>query len=373
MTLQKLKKEHRATGPHHRRITSPAWGRLGRPGNRLSSIQQAAGNHGVLRRRPRGEVPQAELEVGTPGDRYEREAERVAEQVMRMPEPNAPMERTRSPDAVLRRVRPAETTARMDAEVERPLDAVGSQGQPLVPSVRRFFESRFGHDFSDVRIHTESRAAEVARLYGARAFTVGRDVVFGSGQYQPQTGGGRHLLAHELTHVLQQRGSPRRFQRAAPAVAAGVLVVGGIALADILFWVAFVVSAIAAAYLLVQAYEYAESHGFGVAAALQAMMAAISEIVEGARRVVRAINDLLERATRIPNTPGCRRAIQELSVRIVQFELHLQDLVEELSAPAPRADRIRTAIEEMEGLLPEIALWARIVVRECFPGLRPVP
>ena len=68
-------------------------------------------------------------------------------------------------------------------------------------------ESRFGHDFSRVRIHADSRAAESARAVDAQAYTVGRDVVFGSGQYSPGTGEGKRLLAHELTHVVQQRGS----------------------------------------------------------------------------------------------------------------------------------------------------------------------
>ncbi len=65
-------------------------------------------------------------------------------------------------------------------------------------------EPRFGHDFSQVRIHTDERAAETARAVNALAYTVGRDVVFGAGQYAPQTDEGRRLLAHELTHVVQQ-------------------------------------------------------------------------------------------------------------------------------------------------------------------------
>ena len=65
-------------------------------------------------------------------------------------------------------------------------------------------ESRFGHDFSQVRVHTDTRAAESARAVNARAYTVGRNVVFGSGQYAPGSGEGQRLLAHELTHVVQQ-------------------------------------------------------------------------------------------------------------------------------------------------------------------------
>lgn len=77
-------------------------------------------------------------------------------------------------------------------------------GQPLEPGVRREMESRFGHDFSGVRIHTDARAHESARAFNALAYTVGRDIAFGAGQYAPGTPAGRRLLAHELTHTIQQ-------------------------------------------------------------------------------------------------------------------------------------------------------------------------
>ena len=78
------------------------------------------------------------------------------------------------------------------------------RGQPLPLSERTFFEPRFGKDFSQVRIHTGSQAAEAARALNAQAFTVGLDVVFGAGQYASESVEGKRLLAHELTHVLQQ-------------------------------------------------------------------------------------------------------------------------------------------------------------------------
>lgn len=81
--------------------------------------------------------------------------------------------------------------------------------QPLDRSSRTLLEWRFGHDFSGVRVHTDAQAAESARAVGARAYTVGRDVVFGAGQYQPQTADGQRLLAHELTHTIQQRNAMR--------------------------------------------------------------------------------------------------------------------------------------------------------------------
>jgi hypothetical protein len=77
-------------------------------------------------------------------------------------------------------------------------------GQSLDTKTLKFMEPRFGHDLSNVRIHTHGQAAASAREVNALAYTVGRDVVFGAGQYQPETGSGRSLLAHELTHVIQQ-------------------------------------------------------------------------------------------------------------------------------------------------------------------------
>ena len=82
---------------------------------------------------------------------------------------------------------------------------VSGSGRPLDTATRSFMEPRFGFDFSGVRIHTDARAAESTREVNALAYTVGRNVVFGAGQYAPQTEAGRHLLAHELTHVIQQR------------------------------------------------------------------------------------------------------------------------------------------------------------------------
>jgi hypothetical protein len=75
----------------------------------------------------------------------------------------------------------------------------------LPASVRQFMEPRFGHDFGRVRLHTDARASESARAVGARAYTLGSHVVFGQGQFQPSTERGRRLIAHELTHVVQQR------------------------------------------------------------------------------------------------------------------------------------------------------------------------
>jgi hypothetical protein len=121
-------------------------------------------------------------------------------------------------------------------------DVVGSKGSPLEPGVRREMEAAVGHDFGDVEVHTDSRAADSARSVQAHAYTVGNHVVFGEGRYRPDTDEGRHTLAHELTHVVQQRqgpveGSPAaggirvsdpsdRFEREAEANASRVLAGG---------------------------------------------------------------------------------------------------------------------------------------------------
>jgi len=83
-------------------------------------------------------------------------------------------------------------------------DVLRSPGRPLDAATRAYMEPRFGYDFSRVRVHTDARAAESAEAVNSLAYTVGRDVVFGHGQYAPHDGAGRRLLAHELTHVMQQ-------------------------------------------------------------------------------------------------------------------------------------------------------------------------
>jgi hypothetical protein len=96
----------------------------------------------------------------------------------------------------------SDTASLPDSFVQR----LGSD-RPLDRSTRDFFEPRFGADFGDVRVHTDGQAARSARSVDALAYTVGRDIVFDTGQYAPETTAGKRLLAHELTHVLQQPGS----------------------------------------------------------------------------------------------------------------------------------------------------------------------
>lgn len=87
-------------------------------------------------------------------------------------------------------------------------EVVRSPGQALEPASRDFMESRFQHDFSAVRVHTGSEAAVAARAIQARAFTVGPNIVFGHGEFAPGTSEGKRLMAHELSHVIQQRSNP---------------------------------------------------------------------------------------------------------------------------------------------------------------------
>jgi hypothetical protein len=84
------------------------------------------------------------------------------------------------------------------------IQALRGSGQPLPHSTRMFFEPLFGYDFSEVRMHTSARAAKVARAVHAQAFTIGKDIVFGAGYYDPSSEAGKRLLAHELTHAVQQ-------------------------------------------------------------------------------------------------------------------------------------------------------------------------
>src|SRR3970040_1609549 len=86
-------------------------------------------------------------------------------------------------------------------------EVLRSAGQPLDVATRALFEPRFGQDFSRVRVHTDAKAAQSARAVNALAYTVGNDVSFADNQYAPEKANGRTLIAHELTHVIQQSGA----------------------------------------------------------------------------------------------------------------------------------------------------------------------
>ncbi len=160
---------------------------------------------------------QPKLSVGPPDDAYEREADRVAEAVMRIPEPAVEGESSAgllgaaaaSPahPAIQRLCPECEEMQRKSTSSFAIGERIGS-GSPLPPSERAFFEPRLGIALDEVRLHTGSAAAGMARSVNARAFTVGRSIVFGEGEHRPGTADGRKLLAHELTHVVQQGGAP---------------------------------------------------------------------------------------------------------------------------------------------------------------------
>ncbi len=198
------------------------------PGGRPRNIAGRSFSHDF------GEIPihsgpsitlQTRLTLGTPGDIYEQEADRLAEKVVRSGEPVLQRkcacqgececghrESATEPERLQASPLPpgGGRTASVPEAVHRTLR---SPGAPLEGGTREFMESRFGHDFGRVRVHTGERAAESARSVGARAYTVGSNIVFGKGEFSPSSADGRRLLAHELVHTLQQNGGTDLLQR----------------------------------------------------------------------------------------------------------------------------------------------------------------
>jgi len=188
---------------------------------------------------------QAKLKINKPGDKYEQEADQMADVVMRMPDTilgRQPIDEEGEEDRlqskpvgeqitplVQRQVEEEEEeeeiiqaklanvlqVQRQEAELDEGdevslatrRNSLRSSGQPLDSATRTYMESRFGQDFSQVRVHTDTKAAESAKAVNALAYTIGRNVVFGAGQYTPQTISGKQLLGHELAHVMQQGAS----------------------------------------------------------------------------------------------------------------------------------------------------------------------
>ena len=149
---------------------------------------------------------QPKLAIGASNDPLELEADRVAD---RIAGPQAPAASCAGGPLVQRRATsapdPAGAATVPGEEAPASIDrALSGSGRPLERSLRDDMERRFGHDFSRVRVHSGATAEESARDVGARAYTVGSDIVFGAGEFSPGTQAGRRLLAHELTHVVQQ-------------------------------------------------------------------------------------------------------------------------------------------------------------------------
>lgn len=193
---------------------------------RISSLNDANKDQAAA------ESVQCKLTVGSVNDPLEAEADAVADQVMRMPE-NAIIQRKCShceeEEAVHRKSLVSFIQRKQSGQGNNAIasDAVANKiqsskggGAPLESQTKSFMESRFGTDFSQVRIHSDDQAIQLSRDLNAQAFTVGSDIYFNSGKYVPESSEGKHLLAHELTHTVQQGGPhlQSKIQRqAAPA------------------------------------------------------------------------------------------------------------------------------------------------------------
>lgn len=186
---------------------------------------------------------QSGLKINLPGDKYEQEADSLADKVMSMPDPGKHIRKKcdecDEPDTgsqpgisqvskvsplIQRRISNVQIDdERIRREMERIgiptgmspqtlsfIDALGSSGQPLPESLRRFFEPRFGVDLGRVRLHTGGATSQLARVVNAKAFTIGRDIVLGAGESSLDTDEGKKLLAHELVHTIQQDGEPKQ-------------------------------------------------------------------------------------------------------------------------------------------------------------------
>src|SRR5690554_1564495 len=158
---------------------------------------------------------QPKLTIGSPGDPYEREADAVADNVMRMPESGFIQRKCthceeekglqRKPlSQVAIPFLQAKSEATVNDDVANSIQSSKGGGSALDADINSFMSDRFGYDFGSVKIHTDRRSVQLNQNLNARAFTVGNDVYFNEGQYRPGSSEGKHLLAHELAHVVQQ-------------------------------------------------------------------------------------------------------------------------------------------------------------------------
>ena len=183
-------------------------------------------------------IIQKKLSIGVANDAYENEANHIADQVVNMPYSQI---KTQTGALIQRKCTMCTEEERLQkkplAKHITPLiqkSAIGNRGESVVSDAvsskinsakgggsimgdqtRNFMESRFGSDFSKIKIHTDSNAIQLSRQLNAQAFTVGNDIYFNEGKYQPNSNTGKHLLAHELTHTVQQAKVKRKIvQRA---------------------------------------------------------------------------------------------------------------------------------------------------------------
>lgn len=162
-------------------------------------------------------IQTASLKVSSPADPAEKEADATAKRIMRMslPDVAAPAHlgspstaRFTATRAML--ARKADGAGTVTSSVRADIQSASGAGTPLPGGVRRFMEPRFGVDFGDVRVHTGDHAARLSRQLNARAFTLGNQVFFGRDQFRPESREGKELIAHELTHTVQQGAAVRR-------------------------------------------------------------------------------------------------------------------------------------------------------------------
>jgi hypothetical protein len=185
--------------------------------NRYSptGIQAEAGKN-VLRQLP----VQCKLNIGSVNDPSEHEADAMADKVMRMPEQNFIQRKCahceeeekaqRKPLASFIQKKETENNSTVSDSVSNQIQSTKGSGNAMPASTKSFMESRFGTDFSNIKIHTGNYAEQLSKDLSAQAFTVGNDIYFNNGKYQPESSDGKRLLAHELTHTIQQSGSIQR-------------------------------------------------------------------------------------------------------------------------------------------------------------------
>ena len=166
---------------------------------------------------------QPKLTVGAPDDPYEKEADSVADKVMRMPdnhfvqrkcahcEEEEKLQRKPLGESITPYIqRKSDSTPAVSNSTSQSIESSRGGGSRMDNHTESFMSNRFGSDFSNVKIHNDGHSARLNRELNAKAFTVGSDIYFNDGQYQPGSSSGKHLLAHELTHVVQQNSFIRQ-------------------------------------------------------------------------------------------------------------------------------------------------------------------
>ena len=182
-------------------------------------LQKTIGNKALHRLFKSGAV-QTKLKISHPNDIYEQEADRIAKQIMRGSKASIQYKKKSSGSTIKQQPveqqtynslnqLPARTVQNTEPDPEKSIQRMRSKGKPLTDKIRTPMELAFGTDFSKVRIHTNSESDKLNQSLNADAFTTKQDIFFRKGTYNPDSSGGQELIAHELTHVLQQEGLHR--------------------------------------------------------------------------------------------------------------------------------------------------------------------